>query len=53
MKKTWGRLDVLITNAAVSTHFGDQFLITEKQMDKMGQEDKTTKIDILEKVRKK
>lgn len=35
IKKTYGRIDVLVPNAAVSTFFGDQFEIEEKMMDKM------------------
>ena len=31
----YGKLDVLVTNAAVSTHFGAQFEITEKAYDKL------------------
>ena len=31
----YGKLDVLVPNAAVSTHFGSQFEITEKAYDKL------------------
>lgn len=34
IKETYGRLDVLVLNAAVSTHFGSLFDTTEKQFDK-------------------
>lgn len=35
VKQKFGRIDVLVPNAAVSTFFGDQFDIEEKAMDKM------------------
>jgi dehydrogenase/reductase SDR family protein 4 len=35
IETTYGRLDVLVPNAAVSTFFGDFFEIKEEQMDKM------------------
>jgi dehydrogenase/reductase SDR family member 4 len=35
IKQKYGKLDVLVPNAAVSTHFGPQFDITEKQYDKL------------------
>ena len=35
IKEKYGRIDVLVPNAAVSTFFGDQFDIPEKAMDKM------------------
>ena len=35
IKQKYGRIDVLVPNAAVSTFFGDQFDIEEKSMDKM------------------
>lgn len=35
IKQKYGRIDVLVPNVAVSTYFGDQFEINEKQMDKM------------------
>lgn len=35
VKNTFGRLDVLVPNAAVSTFFGNQFEIPEAAMDKM------------------
>ena len=35
VKQKFGRIDVLVPNAAVSTFFGDQFDIDEKAMDKM------------------
>ncbi len=34
IEKTYGRLDVLVLNAAVSTHFGSLFDTTETQFDK-------------------
>jgi dehydrogenase/reductase SDR family protein 4 len=34
IQKTYGRLDVLVLNAAVSTHFGSLFDTTEAQFDK-------------------
>ena len=35
ISKNYGKLDVLVANAAVSTFFGDLFEIKEEQMDKM------------------
>lgn len=35
VKEKFGRIDVLVPNAAVSTFFGNQFEITEAAMDKM------------------
>jgi len=35
IKSKHGRIDVLVPNAAVSTHFGDQLGISEKAYDKL------------------
>ena len=35
IKNKYGKIDVLVPNAAVSTHFGDQFEISEKAYDKL------------------
>ena len=35
IKAKYGKLDVLVPNAASSTHFGDQMEISEKAYDKM------------------
>ena len=35
VQKKYGKLDVLVPNAAVSTHFGNQFEISEKAYDKL------------------
>ena len=35
IKDKYGKLDVLVPNAACSTHFGDQMEISERAYDKM------------------
>ena len=35
ISEKYGKLDVLVANAAVSTHFGSQFEISEKAYDKL------------------